>query len=293
MKLSVVILPTDRWRSAQRTWRLAEEWGLHAAYTYDHLSWRSFREKSWFAMIPTLTAAAAITETIRLGPLVTTPNFRHPVVIAKDLLALDDISNGRLTIGVGAGGHGFDASALGTPPLRPAQQHDRFVEFVTTLDHLLANDNGNFEGAWYQARDTRQLPGPVQTPRPPLIISALGPRALTFAARNGDGWISIGEPSSGTRSTWEAIRDQSSVISQVRDSVDGKKNFERLLLDMQTDEHPLASLDAFYDWAARYHALGITELVVHWPVADSPFENDFSTFEEIVTIGRATIAEWT
>jgi len=244
-------------------------------------------------MIPTLTAAAGVTEKIRLGPLVTTPNFRHPVVLAKDLLALDDIGDGRLTIGVGAGGLGFDASALGAPPLRPTEQHARFVEFTTALDHLLSNKIGNFEGEWFQARDTRQLPGPRQSPRPPLLISALGPRALDFAARHGDGWISIGETSAGTRSTWEAIRQQSEVISHVRDAVEATEDFGRVLLDMQTDEHPLASLEAFYDWAGRYHDLGITELVVHWPVPDSPFDNDLFTFEEIATVGRSTIANWT
>jgi alkanesulfonate monooxygenase SsuD/methylene tetrahydromethanopterin reductase-like flavin-dependent oxidoreductase (luciferase family) len=71
MLLSTVILPIHPWREGRGIWRRAEELGFHAAYTYDHLSWRSFRDKPWFGAVPTLAAAATATERIRLGTLVT------------------------------------------------------------------------------------------------------------------------------------------------------------------------------------------------------------------------------
>jgi alkanesulfonate monooxygenase SsuD/methylene tetrahydromethanopterin reductase-like flavin-dependent oxidoreductase (luciferase family) len=72
MRLSTVILPIYRWHEQGReVWRRAEELGFHAAYTYDHLSWRTFRGGPWFGAVPTLTAAAAVTERVRLGTLVT------------------------------------------------------------------------------------------------------------------------------------------------------------------------------------------------------------------------------
>ena len=77
---------------------------------------RSFRDRPWFGAVPTLAAAAAATTHLRLGPLVTSPNFRHPVTLAKDLMSLDDISAGRLIVGIGAGGIGFDAEVLGEAP---------------------------------------------------------------------------------------------------------------------------------------------------------------------------------
>ncbi|MGH9020116.1 MAG: LLM class flavin-dependent oxidoreductase, partial [Acidimicrobiales bacterium] len=116
MRLGVVILPSARWRDAAQHWRRVEEMGVGVAYTYDHLSWRDFRDRAWFAMVPTLAAAAAATTRLQIGPLVTTPNFRHPVPLAKDLIALDDLSEGRLVVGVGAGGRGFDAAVLGQAP---------------------------------------------------------------------------------------------------------------------------------------------------------------------------------
>ncbi|MET8699179.1 LLM class flavin-dependent oxidoreductase [Kitasatospora sp. NPDC004723] len=66
-----------RWREGQKIWRRAEEFGFHAAYTYDHLSRRSFREEPWFGAVPTLTAAAA-TERLRIGTLVTSVKPRSP-----------------------------------------------------------------------------------------------------------------------------------------------------------------------------------------------------------------------
>ena len=67
MRTGVVILPQQRWSEAAVTWRRAEELGFVHAWTYDHLSWRSLRDQPWFATVPTLTAAAVVTSTIRLG----------------------------------------------------------------------------------------------------------------------------------------------------------------------------------------------------------------------------------
>ena len=80
------------------------------------------------------------TSHIRLGTLVTSPNFRHPVPLAKDLLSIDDISNGRLIVGVGSGGLGPDASVLGESEWTLRERTDRFAEFVRLLDELLRND---------------------------------------------------------------------------------------------------------------------------------------------------------
>jgi alkanesulfonate monooxygenase SsuD/methylene tetrahydromethanopterin reductase-like flavin-dependent oxidoreductase (luciferase family) len=79
VRISTVILPRERWSEAGSTWLRAEELGFHAAYTYDHLSWRTFRDGPWFEAMTTLAVAAVTTTTLRLGTLVTSPNFRHPV----------------------------------------------------------------------------------------------------------------------------------------------------------------------------------------------------------------------
>src|SRR5437764_940980 len=79
MRVGVLILPEDPWPIAVEKWRRAEEMGFDHAWTYDHIAWGELRDKPWHAAVPTLTAAALATNTIRLGTLVASPNFRHPV----------------------------------------------------------------------------------------------------------------------------------------------------------------------------------------------------------------------
>src|SRR5688500_5804313 len=103
MRIGVVILPDLRWPEARERWRRAEQLGLDHAWTYDHIAWGELRDAPWFGSVPLLAAVAASTDRIRIGTLVASPNFRHPVPFARELLALDDISGGRLTVGLGSG----------------------------------------------------------------------------------------------------------------------------------------------------------------------------------------------
>ena len=137
MRFGIVILPQDRWSVATLKWQAAEQFGFDHAWTYDHLSWRSLAGEPWGATVPTLTAAAAATSTIRLGTFVSSPNYRHPVPFAKEVATVDDIAGGRLMLGIGSGGTGVDAFVLGQNELSPRERHERFAEFVEELDQLL------------------------------------------------------------------------------------------------------------------------------------------------------------
>ena len=292
MRLSTVILPSERWSENRPKWIEAERLGLHAAYTYDHLSWRSFRERPWFTMVPFLAAASQVTSSIRLGPLVTTPNFRHPLLLAKDLLALDDVSNGRLVVGVGAGGQGFDASVLGHEPWSDRERFARYQEFTLTLERLLREPATSVKGEYYSVQDSRQLPGPVQRPRPPLYLSGLRRRSIAFAAEVGDGWVSVGAFSDAGDSTEVAVERQSQLLDDALGELGRTGPYERLFLGPQTDEAPLGSYEGFLDWAGRYRELKITELVIHYPIPDSIFDYDHGLFERIATEGRDVLESW-
>src|SRR4029453_6190546 len=99
LRVGVLILPEHPWRESCLRWQRAEELGFDPAWTSDHLPWRGHRDLSWFSANPTLTAAAVATERIRLGTLVPSPNFRHPLTLAKEIVTLDHISGGALTLG--------------------------------------------------------------------------------------------------------------------------------------------------------------------------------------------------
>ena len=113
-----------------------------------------------------------IHERIRLGILVASPNFRHSVPFARELISLDDVSGGRFTLGIGAGGTGWDASVLGQMPWPLRERADRFVEFVTLLDLLLREPVVSHRGAFYSADEARSHPGCVQRPRIPFAVAA-------------------------------------------------------------------------------------------------------------------------
>ncbi|MET7317864.1 LLM class flavin-dependent oxidoreductase [Streptomyces thermoviolaceus] len=301
VRLSTVILPYRRWHEGSRSaWMRAEELGFHTAYTYDHLSWRSFRDGPWFGAVPTLTAAAAVTERIRLGTLVTSPNFRHPVTLAKELISLDDISGGRITLGIGAGGTGFDATVLGQTPWTPRERADHFAEFVSLLDRLLTEDGPEgvtYEGTFYSAHEARNIPGCVQRPRLPFAVAATGPRGLRLAARHGQAWVTTGDPKlyeTGTpEQSVQALRGQIEKLTEAcaatgRDA----RELDKILLTGFTPDRgrPLESLDAFVDFAGRHQELGFTEIVVHWPIPDSDFAADQKIFEQIALEAPAQLA---
>ncbi|MEU8757769.1 LLM class flavin-dependent oxidoreductase [Streptomyces sp. NPDC048659] len=289
MRLSTVILPTRRWHEGGRDqWLRAEQLGFHTAYTYDHLSWRTFRDGPWFGALPTLTAAAGATERLRLGTLVTSPNFRHPVTLAKELISLDDISGGRVTLGIGAGGNGFDATALGQEAWTPKERADRFAEFVPLLDRLLTEDAVSARGTFYSAEEARNIPGCVQRPRLPFAVAATGPRGLKLAARHGQAWVTTGDPKlfeDGTpEQSVEALRGQIAKLGRACAEIGREAGpMEKVLLTGFTPDRPLDSFDAFVDFAGTHFALGFTELVVHMPIADSVFAADESVFEKIAT----------
>ncbi|MFD4245636.1 LLM class flavin-dependent oxidoreductase [Streptomyces sp. NPDC058525] len=297
LRLSTVILPVRRWHEGGRDqWVRAERLGFHTAYTYDHLSWRTFREGPWFGAVPTLTAAAGATERLRLGTLVTSPNFRHPVTLAKELITLDDVSDGRVTLGIGAGGNGFDATALGQEPWSPRERADRFGEFVPLLDRLLTEGAVSSQGTFYSAVEARNIPGCVQRPRLPFAVAATGPRGLRLAARHGQAWVTTGDPKlfeEGTpEQSLEALRGQFGRLEAAFEEI-GREfaPMEKILLTGFTPERNtmLESVDAFVDFAGRHLELGFTELVIHAPIPDSDFAADEAVFEKIALEASAQL----
>ena len=295
--LSTVILPHRRWADgAREDWVRAEELGFDTAYTYDHLSWRSFRGGPWFGAVPTLAAAAGATSRIRLGTLVISPNFRHPVPLAKELVSLDDLSGGRITAGVGAGGTGFDATALGQEPWSPRERGERFEEFVALLDRLLTEPRVTHEGRFWSAHEAENVPGCVQRPRLPLAIAATGPRGLALAARHGQAWVTFGDPRLLDDATPEdSRRALAAQLARVREACEAQgrdpATLHPVLLTGSTPEGAgvLASYDAFVDFAGRHLELGFREIVVHLPVPDSVHAADPAVYERVALEARADL----
>ncbi|MEU4164667.1 LLM class flavin-dependent oxidoreductase [Actinoplanes sp. NPDC026670] len=283
MRIGIVILPDQRWAAAGRRWRLADEYGFDHAWTYDHLGWRDLIDGPWFDPVPTLTAAALVTTRIRLGTYVATPNFRHPVHFAREVTALDDISAGRLVLGLGAGGIGFDAAVLGQPELTPRARVDRFAEFLELLDTILRQPSTTWSGEWFSAVDARSIPGPVQQPRPPFVVAANGPRALRLAARYGEGWVTTGPQQLDSAELWwkevTVLRDRFDATLEAAgrplDSVDRYLNLDTSPI------FSMSSVEAFTDAVGRARELGFTDVITHWPRESSWYTGDEKVLEAV------------
>ena len=281
MRFGITILPEHRWAEAEPLWRRSEELGFDHAWTYDHLTWGGLPDSPWYGTVSTLTAAAMVTERIRLGTFVTSPNYRHPVTFLRDLLSLEDISGGRILCGIGTGGD-LDSRILGGEPLTPRERVDRLAEFTALLDRLLTTDHVTSEGTYFSAVDARTLPGPVQRPRTPFIMAANGPRSLRLAARYGAGWVTTGPKVDTLEEWWTALKGlgarlDDALAAQGRDG----DAFERHLNLDSSPVFSLSSPDVFEEMTGRAADLGFTDVIAHWPRPQDPYAGSVTTLEQV------------
>jgi probable F420-dependent oxidoreductase len=137
------------------------------------------------APIPALMAAADATTKLRIGALVFDNDYKHPVVLAKELATMDLLSDGRVEIGLGAGWMISDYEEAGIPYDSPKVRIDRFIEGVAVIRGAMADGPFSFSGDHYNITNYNGQPKPVQK-RPPLLIGGGGKRVLSYAAREAD-----------------------------------------------------------------------------------------------------------
>jgi alkanesulfonate monooxygenase SsuD/methylene tetrahydromethanopterin reductase-like flavin-dependent oxidoreductase (luciferase family) len=279
VRAGIVILPEYRWPEAAPRWRRAEDYGFDHVWTFDHLGWRSLVDGPWFGSVPTLTAAAAITSRIELGMLVASPNFRHPVPFTRDLLALDDISGGRFTLGVGAGGGGYDAAVLGEAV---GSRSRRFAEFVELLDALLTAERTTWRGEYYTAVEARSVPGCVRVPRLPFVVAANGPKATRVAARFGQGWITTGDAKDTLDVWWDGVAEICARFDAALEEQGRPRAEVRRFL--QTDGAPvysLQSVECYRDFLGRAGELGFTDVIAAWPRREGVFAGEDAVLDTV------------
>lgn len=166
------------WRQIADMAHVAEEAGLDSLWVGDHLLYDlpSGRRGPWEAW-SLLAALGAITERVEIGPLVAALPFHNPAVLAKKASTVDEISGGRLILGVGAGWNQFEFEAFGLPFDRRV---DRFAEAFTIVRTLLSEGEMDFAGEFYTLRECELSPRPTRPGGPPLLIGSSGPRMLAL-----------------------------------------------------------------------------------------------------------------
>lgn len=195
MKIGAVILLMElpgleralTWNEIRWTGRHCEELGFDSIWIYDHLLYRSPKGKTtgiWEGW-SMLSALAACTEKVELGTLVACNSFRNPALLAKMAHTADEISGGRLILGVGAGWNRPEYEAFGYPF---DHRVDRFEEALQILRPLLKEGRVDFAGQYYTARDCEIAPKSPRPGGPPLMIGGGKPRMLLLTAQYADLW---------------------------------------------------------------------------------------------------------
>ena len=171
------------------------------------------------APVPALMTVADATSTLRVGALVWDNDYKHPVVLAKELATMDLLSDGRLEIGIGAGWMISDYEQAGMPYDTPGVRIDRFIEGMHVIRGAMAPGAFSFTGKHYTITNYDGLPKPIQAPCPPVLIGGGGKRILTYAARHADiiginGTMTTGVVGRDTFAgmTAEAVNDKVNIV---------------------------------------------------------------------------------
>jgi len=169
----------------------AEELGFESAWTQES----TLGVSPQFSPIEAMTYAAACTERMRLGCVVFVSTLHSPVHLAKSLSTLDQLSRGRIEVGVGTGGRGRPFAAFGVDPHRYVT---RFTEGITVMKALWTEPRATFHGEFWQLENAPMEPKPFQKPYPPLWFGGASEPALRRAVRMGDGFFGAGSSPTAT-----------------------------------------------------------------------------------------------
>ena len=238
MSIGVLLLPNVPWPELARRAAEVEAAGFDAVWVDDHIVHPARPESPWLEAWTTLAGLATETRAITIGPLVSNIVLRAPALLARQALTVDELSGGRLDVGIGAGYAPSDHAALGEEPWPDAERFRRF------------------EAAVAQVRET--------APGLPLTVAAHGRRALGVAARYGDAWVSYGGFGLTPDAAFAATRGR---VERLNELAGGRPIRRRLLAGSAalTQEPIWQSVDAFDEYVGRYRAIGIDEFAFHWP----------------------------
>ena len=283
LRFHVLVLPTT-WEELMARFKHAEDLGFDLAVTGDHFVDWNDPSRPWLEAWTLLAAAARETSRIRIGTYITQIPFRNPAMLARQALTVDHISGGRLDVGLGTGLE-IDPSCemIGMENWSARERVARFEEYVDIVDKLLANEITSFKGEYYEVKDAVMNPRPVQQPRPPIVVAALGPKMMKLTARFADIWNSLSFEQSfeaqlaETRDRVRRMGDYCAAIDRNPESL----RYSYVMFDplSRASGGSIAyyeDTNAFVEMAHRMIDLGISEIGLYYPIIDEqvpPFEH--------------------
>ena len=273
LRFEVLITPNASWETVLDRFKCMEALGFDLGGLADHFVDWTNPPNPWFDLWTALGAVAQATTTLRLRPCVAQIPLRDPATFARQALSLDHISGGRIELGLGIG-LTIDPSyeMMGIANWSPGERVARLKEYLEIVDRMLTNEVTSYTGEFYTIKGAVMNPRPVQLPRPPIMLAAMGPVMLKRAARYADTWNSLSfleefdAQLAETRERAARIDEHCAAIG--RDPATLTRSYTMFDAAGRKRGGGIAyyeSEDAFADMVGRVLELGITEIGLYWP----------------------------
>jgi F420-dependent oxidoreductase-like protein len=243
------------WAEIVSRTKLAEDSGFETVWVFDHFKPLYADPRGpCLEAYTLLSALGAITERVRLGPLVTGITYRHPSILATEIVTADHVSNGRIELALGAAWFEREHRELGLEFPRAAERIRRLEEAIRVIDLLMTTDTASFEGHYYRLDHATYNPKPVQRPRPPLWIGGAGERLmLPLVARAADVWHAYGDVAT--------LRRKGALLDRLAEDAGRDPRSIRRSTGLSISE----PWDDVLARAEAVAALGFDHLTVSWP----------------------------
>jgi len=287
LRFQVLTLPNAPWPELLGRFQRIEALGFDLAGMADHFVDWTNPPSPWFDLWTQAAAVAANTSRLRLSTCVAQIPLRNPAMLARQALSVEHISNGRIEVGLGLGLTSDPSYAMmGIPNWDNKERVARFKEYVEIVDGLLRNETTSYKGKFYEINEAVMNPRPLQKPRPPIMIAAMGPVMLKMAARHADIWNSLSfvqdfdQQMDETRDRIAKIDEYCAAIG--RDPATLRRSY--LMFDANARHSGgmmkyYESEKVFTDMVERVVALGITDIGVYYPMR----KEQLPMFEHIAT----------
>lgn len=270
------------WPSPERSWAdvrdlaiYADNSGWHSLWYADHFmpndEGSATKDGDVFECWSMIAAIAAVTKKLRIGSLVSPTTFRHPTVLANTAATIDQISRGRLTLGIGAGWQVNEHRSYGVDLLTGKERVDRFEEAIQVITSMLTQGRTNFHGKHFTISDAPCQPKPVQEPLP-IMVGTGGPRMSKITARYANEWNTWGDVATATdraktfAQACESVDRPSTEIHKSVQSmfflVDDQNTIDKIRQVAPSDRSIIGSNEFIIDQIGQMIALGFNEIIV-------------------------------
>ncbi len=276
LRFFVLILPNTSWDELLARYQTVESLGFDMAGMADHFVDWTNPPSPWFELWTLAAAVAAKTSRLRLSTCVAQIPLREPAMFARQALAVDHISNGRLEVGLGLG-LPIDPSyaMMGIPNWSNKERVARFSEYVEIVDRLLSDEVTSYKGRYYEVNEAVMNPRPVQKPRPPIMIAGMGPVMLKQVARYADIWNSLSFAENFDNQMEETQVRNSQIDAHCEALGRDPASLRRSYLMFDAGARHSGGMMSYYesetifaDMVARIMELGMTDIGLYYPMRE-------------------------